>query len=103
MLYNSRNPGYLSGGQLNVTAMGNYTVDQRDRSAGKLHVRFHESTVVRRRDMNGLRLKIMTVVTQKPRKPFEVYLSTPTDTHLDSVHRYNFGLMSYLKSYFNFR
>ncbi|XP_065075518.1 uncharacterized protein Ir64a [Ochlerotatus camptorhynchus] len=101
-LFDVWNPGYISGGRLNVTAMGNYTVDRRDGSGGKLHVRFHESTVVRRRDMNGLRLKIMTVVTQKPRKPFEVYLSTPTDTHLDSVHRYNFGLMSYLKSYFNF-
>ncbi|EAT37087.1 AAEL010880-PA [Aedes aegypti] len=102
-LFDIWNPGFISGGRLNVTAMGNYTADQHRDGNGLLYVRFRESTVVRRRDMNGLRLKIMTVVTQKPREPFEVYLSTPKNTHLDSVHRYNFGLMSYLKDYFNFR
>uniref|UniRef100_A0A182QC33 Ionotropic glutamate receptor L-glutamate and glycine-binding domain-containing protein n=1 Tax=Anopheles farauti TaxID=69004 RepID=A0A182QC33_9DIPT len=61
-----------------------------------------ETTVVRRRNMDGLKLKIMTVVTQKPHQPFELYLTTPHNTHLDSVHRYNYGLMSMLKDFYNF-
>uniref|UniRef100_A0AAG5D9C2 Ionotropic glutamate receptor L-glutamate and glycine-binding domain-containing protein n=1 Tax=Anopheles atroparvus TaxID=41427 RepID=A0AAG5D9C2_ANOAO len=60
------------------------------------------TTVVRRRNMDGLKLKIMTVVTQRPHQPFERYLTTPRDTHLDSVHRYNYGLMSILKDFYNF-
>lgn len=96
-----RNTGFISGGQLNVTAMGNYVVD--NAGGGRLTVWFHQSTVVRRRDMRGLKLKMMTVVTQRPGIPFEVYLATPNNTHLDSVHRYNFGLMSYIRDYFNFR
>uniref|UniRef100_A0A182UG70 Ionotropic glutamate receptor L-glutamate and glycine-binding domain-containing protein n=2 Tax=gambiae species complex TaxID=44542 RepID=A0A182UG70_9DIPT len=52
--------------------------------------------------MDGLRLKIMTVVTQKPHQPFELYLTTPQNTHLDSVHRYNYGLMGMLKEFYNF-
>ncbi|XP_038117047.1 uncharacterized protein LOC6042858 [Culex quinquefasciatus] len=99
-LFDIWNPGFISGGQLNVTAMGNYVVD--NAGGGRLTVWFHQSTVVRRRDMRGLKLKIMTVVTQRPGIPFEVYLATPNNTHLDSVHRYNFGLMSYIRDYFNF-
>uniref|UniRef100_A0A182RLG0 Lig_chan-Glu_bd domain-containing protein n=1 Tax=Anopheles funestus TaxID=62324 RepID=A0A182RLG0_ANOFN len=52
--------------------------------------------------MDGLKLKIMTVVTQKPHQPFELYLTKPQNTHLDSVHRYNYGLMSMLKDFYNF-
>ncbi|EDS34239.1 ionotropic glutamate receptor-invertebrate [Culex quinquefasciatus] len=100
-LFDIWNPGFISGGQLNVTAMGNYVVD--NAGGGRLTVWFHQSTVVRRRDMRGLKLKMMTVVTQRPGIPFEVYLATPNNTHLDSVHRYNFGLMSYIRDYFNFR
>ncbi|XP_055623222.1 uncharacterized protein LOC129766660 [Toxorhynchites rutilus septentrionalis] len=99
-LFDIWNPGYINGGHLNVTAMGNYTV--KNYGGKRLNVRFRERTVVRRRNMNGLKLKIMTVVTQKPRESFETYLSTPKNTHMDSVHRYNFGLMSYLKEFYNF-
>ncbi|XP_053686713.1 uncharacterized protein LOC128736261 [Sabethes cyaneus] len=100
-LFDIWNPGYISGGRLNVTVMGNYSICSQT-GEGQLLIRFRESTIVRRRNLAGLKLKIMTVVTQKPHEPFEHYLSTPKNTHLDSVHRYNFGLMSYLKDYFNF-
>ncbi|XP_055527122.1 uncharacterized protein LOC129719748 [Wyeomyia smithii] len=100
-LFDIWNPGFVSGGRLNVTAMGNYSICSRS-SEGQLIIRFRESIIVRRQNLMGLKLKIMTVVTQKPHEPFEHYLSTPKDTHLDSVHRYNFGLMGYLKEYFNF-
>ncbi|XP_055610964.1 uncharacterized protein LOC129757700 [Uranotaenia lowii] len=102
-LFDIWNPGFLNGGCLNVTWLGRFVVQDENDTVGLLKVPFHETTVIRRRDMKGLKLKIMTVVTQKPHQPFDVYLSTPKNTHLDSVHRYNFGLMSYLRDYFNFR
>uniref|UniRef100_A0A182JEW5 Ionotropic glutamate receptor L-glutamate and glycine-binding domain-containing protein n=1 Tax=Anopheles atroparvus TaxID=41427 RepID=A0A182JEW5_ANOAO len=85
-----------SGGRLQVDRLGRYSPTE------GLVVGWHETTVVRRRNMDGLKLKIMTVVTQRPHQPFERYLTTPRDTHLDSVHRYNYGLMSILKDFYNF-
>ncbi|XP_058123414.1 ionotropic receptor 75a-like [Anopheles ziemanni] len=95
-LYDLWNPGYMSGGKLKVEPLGRYA------PAGGLVVERHETTVVRRRNMDGLKLKIMTVVTQRPHQPFERYLTTPRNTHLDAVHRYNYGLMSMLKDFYNF-
>lgn len=91
-----RNPGFISGGKLKIEPLGCYS------PAEGLQIPKRESTVVRRRNMDGLRLKIMTVVTQKPHQPFELYLTTPQNTHLDSVHRYNYGLMGMLKEFYNF-
>ncbi|EAA10462.5 AGAP004923-PA, partial [Anopheles gambiae str. PEST] len=90
------NPGFISGGKLKIEPLGCYS------PAEGLQIPKRESTVVRRRNMDGLRLKIMTVVTQKPHQPFELYLTTPQNTHLDSVHRYNYGLMGMLKEFYNF-
>ncbi|KFB48063.1 hypothetical protein ZHAS_00016033 [Anopheles sinensis] len=95
-LYDLWNPGFMSGGKLKVEPLGRFT------PAGGLVVERHETTVVRRRNMDGLKLKIMTVVTQRPHQPFERYLTTPRNTHLDSVHRYNYGLMCMLKDFYNF-
>ncbi|XP_053663973.1 ionotropic receptor 75a-like [Anopheles marshallii] len=95
-LYDLWNPGFISGGKLKIEPLGSYT------SAQGLLIPRRETTVVRRRNMDGLKLKIMTVVTQKPHRPFELYLTTPQHTHLDSVHRYNYGLMSMLKDFYNF-
>uniref|UniRef100_A0A182YKQ2 Ionotropic receptor 75a N-terminal domain-containing protein n=1 Tax=Anopheles stephensi TaxID=30069 RepID=A0A182YKQ2_ANOST len=95
-LYDLWNPGFISGGKLKIEPLGRYT------AARGLLIPRRETTVVRRRNMDGLKLKIMTVVTQKPHRPFELYLTTPQNTHLDSVHRYNYGLMSMLKDFYNF-
>uniref|UniRef100_A0A6E8VKP5 Ionotropic receptor 75a N-terminal domain-containing protein n=1 Tax=Anopheles coluzzii TaxID=1518534 RepID=A0A6E8VKP5_ANOCL len=95
-LYDLWNPGFISGGKLKIEPLGCYS------PAEGLQIPKRESTVVRRRNMDGLRLKIMTVVTQKPHQPFELYLTTPQNTHLDSVHRYNYGLMGMLKEFYNF-
>ncbi|XP_050094104.1 ionotropic receptor 75a-like [Anopheles aquasalis] len=101
-LYDLWNPGYRSGGKLKVEPLGNYiAVDGGARLVARL-VPHRPTTVVRRQNMDGLKLKIMTVVTQRPHQPFEAYLTTPTNTHLDSVHRYNYGLMSMLKDFYNF-
>ncbi|XP_052873622.1 ionotropic receptor 75a-like [Anopheles cruzii] len=94
-LYDLWNPGFLSGGKLKIEPFGRYTADG-------LVIPQRATTVARRRSMDGLKLKIMTVVTQRPHQPFETYLTTPTNTHLDSVHRYNYGLMSMLKDFYNF-
>ncbi|XP_035787889.1 uncharacterized protein LOC118464557 [Anopheles albimanus] len=100
-LYDLWNPGYRSGGKLKVEPLGNYTVvDGGTRPV--LVIPHRPTTVVRRQNMDGLKLKIMTVVTQRPHQPFEAYLTTPTNTQLDSVHRYNYGLMSMLKDFYNF-
>ncbi|XP_058456816.1 uncharacterized protein LOC131434178 [Malaya genurostris] len=100
-LFDIWNPGYISGGCLNVTVMGMYSFSGTIRT-GQFEVRFRDSTILRRRNMRGIKLKIMTVVTQKPHEPFEIYVSTPKNTHLDSVNRYNFGMMNLLRDYFNF-
>uniref|UniRef100_A0A182LT80 Ionotropic receptor 75a N-terminal domain-containing protein n=1 Tax=Anopheles culicifacies TaxID=139723 RepID=A0A182LT80_9DIPT len=96
-LYDLWNPGFISGGKLKIEPLGRYSA-----AGGQLLIARRETTVVRRRNMDGLKLKIMTVVTQKPHRPFELYLTTPQNTHLDSVHRYNYGLMSMLKDFYNF-
>ncbi|XP_049289343.1 ionotropic receptor 75a-like [Anopheles funestus] len=95
-LYDLWNPGFISGGKLKIEPLGRYT------TVDGLLIARRETTVVRRRNMDGLKLKIMTVVTQKPHQPFELYLTKPQNTHLDSVHRYNYGLMSMLKDFYNF-
>ncbi|XP_053674074.1 ionotropic receptor 75a-like [Anopheles nili] len=95
-LYDLWNPGFISGGKLKVELLGRYS------PADGLVIGRRETTVVRRRNMDGLKLKIMTVVIQKPHQPFERYLTTPQNTHLDSVHRYNYGLMSMLRDFYNF-
>uniref|UniRef100_A0A182N213 Ionotropic receptor 75a N-terminal domain-containing protein n=1 Tax=Anopheles dirus TaxID=7168 RepID=A0A182N213_9DIPT len=95
-LYDLWNPGFISGGKLKIEPLGRYGPTE------GLVIARRATTVVRRRNMGGLKLKIMTVVTQKPHQPLELYLTTPQNTHHDSVHRYNYGLMSMLKDFYNF-
>ena len=68
-----------------------------------LNISFAETKILRRKNLNQLKLKIMSVITQEEiQEPIEIYLSTPDNPHLDSMSRFNFVVLSHVKDFFNF-
>lgn len=53
-----RSTGKLYGGKLNVTHMGTYSAD-----AQFLNISFKETTIIRRLNVHGIKLRVMTVVS----------------------------------------
>lgn len=53
-----RNPGKQYGGKLNVSHMGTYDADKRN-----LSISFEQSTIVRRLNVHGIKLRTMVVVS----------------------------------------
>jgi hypothetical protein len=75
--------------------MGKYQHDK------GMQINFPGSNVERRKNMGKLNLRIMNVVTQKLKIPFEEYLQEPIDTHLDTFNRFNFVLMLDIRNIYN--
>ncbi|XP_055914710.1 uncharacterized protein LOC129947950 [Eupeodes corollae] len=100
MLYDVWNPGLQYGGSLNVTQIGNFSEDN------GLQLRKwyrQQTTIIRRMDMMNARIRCMIVITNKNHLDnFEDYLTQQYDIHLDSMHRFNFALLSYVRDLFNF-
>lgn len=79
--------------------MGNYTLDK------GLQLAFDfsgKSTLGRRMNLQEIKLRIMTVITQKIHEPFESYLMHNYDSYLDSLNRFNFILLNHVREMFNF-
>lgn len=95
----NRNPSHQHDGTLNIIEMGNYSVS----NGLKLNNEYRlQSTIKRRKNMQKIKLRIMTVINQKIHEPFEHYLLKNHNPHLDSAHRYNFALLNIIKDMFNF-
>lgn len=58
LYYLSRNPGKLYGGLLNVSHMGTYSADKQF-----LNIFFKETTIIRRLNVHGIKVRAMVVVS----------------------------------------
>lgn len=58
-----RNPGKLYGGLLNVSHMGQYSVDEQF-----LNIFFKETTIIRRMNVHGIKVRAMVVVSISTKK-----------------------------------
>ncbi|XP_055325553.1 uncharacterized protein LOC129579470 [Sitodiplosis mosellana] len=97
-LYDVWNPGKLYGGILNVSHMGTYSADEQF-----LNISFKETTIIRRLNVHGIKVRAMVVVTNPFNESFEQYLDHTYNPHLDSMNRFNYRLLSYVREMFNFR
>lgn len=79
--------------------MGNFTIAKGLQLTADFTVK---TTLSRRMNLQGIKLRIMTVITQKVHEPFEYYLIHNYDSHLDSLNRFNFALLNHVRELFNF-
>ncbi|XP_049314438.1 uncharacterized protein LOC105224490 [Bactrocera dorsalis] len=99
-LYDVWNPGLQYGGQLNISEIGYFALDDGLQIA--LWYR-RSTTITRRMDMKMARIRCLIVVTNKNHTDtLEHYLTAHYDTHLDSMNRFNFALLSNVRDLFNF-
>ncbi|XP_055846896.1 uncharacterized protein LOC129912615 [Episyrphus balteatus] len=100
MLYDVWNPGFQYGGSLNITHIGNFSPD----NGLQLQPWYRQNTaIIRRMDMKHAYIRCMIVITNKNHLDnLEDYLTQQYDTHLDSMNRFNFALLSYVRDLFNF-
>nr|QKN21506.1 ionotropic receptor [Zeugodacus tau] len=99
-LYDVWNPGLQYGGQLNISEIGYFALDDGLQIA--LWYR-RSTTITRRMDMKMARIRCLIVVTNKNHTDtLEHYLTTHYDTHVDSMNRFNFALLSNVRDLFNF-
>ncbi|XP_031631205.1 uncharacterized protein LOC116345713 isoform X2 [Contarinia nasturtii] len=97
-LYDVWNPGNIYGGKLNVSHMGTYSADEQF-----LNISFKETTIIRRLNVHGIKIRAMAVVTNPFNETFEEYLDHTHNPHLDSMNRFNYRLLTYVRDMFNFR
>ncbi|XP_036336121.1 uncharacterized protein LOC118746373 [Rhagoletis pomonella] len=99
-LYDVWSPGQQYGGQLNISEIGYFALDDGLQIA--LWYR-RSTTITRRMDMKMARIRCLIVVTNKNfTDTLEHYLTTRYDTHLDSMNRFNFALLSHVRDLYNF-
>ncbi|KAL9905206.1 uncharacterized protein LOC119632317 [Glossina fuscipes] len=99
-LYDVWNPGLQYGGELNVSAIGNFTLMHGLQLADWYQL---SPPVTRRMNMHLVRVRCLVVIIHKNRTDtLEDYLNTHYDTHLDSMNRFNFALLSNVRDLFNF-
>uniref|UniRef100_A0A1A9WAA6 Ionotropic glutamate receptor C-terminal domain-containing protein n=1 Tax=Glossina brevipalpis TaxID=37001 RepID=A0A1A9WAA6_9MUSC len=99
-LYDVWNPGFQYGGELNISAIGNFTL-----MYGLQLVDWYKlsSTITRRMNMHLARVRCLVVIIHKNGSDtLEHYLTTRYDTHLDSMNRFNVALLSNVRDLFNF-
>ncbi|XP_067613778.1 ionotropic receptor 75a isoform X2 [Eurosta solidaginis] len=99
-LYDVWSPGLQYGGQLNISEIGYFALDDGLQIA--LWYR-RSTTITRRMDMKMARIRCLIVIRNKNlTDTLEHYLTTRYDTHLDSMHRFNFALLSHVRDLYNF-
>ncbi|XP_053954937.1 uncharacterized protein LOC128861075 [Anastrepha ludens] len=99
-LYDIWSPGLQYGGQLNISEIGYFALDDGLQIA--LWYR-RSTTITRRMDMKMARIRCLIVVTNRNHTDsLEHYITTPYDAHLDSMNRFNFALLSNVRDLFNF-
>ncbi|XP_061391593.1 uncharacterized protein LOC133327014, partial [Musca vetustissima] len=100
ILYDVWNPGRQYGGQLNTSEIGVFSMKN-----GLDLAKWYRgsSFIMRRMDMKLARIRCLVVVTHKNNsESLHDYLISHTDTHLDSMNRFNFALLSHVRDLFNF-
>ncbi|XP_065360298.1 uncharacterized protein Ir64a [Calliphora vicina] len=100
LLYDVWNPGLQYGGELNMTEIGYFT-----RKGGFEVADWYRttSTTLRRLNMDLAKVRCLVVITNKNHTgTLEEYLTTHYDTHLDSMNRFNFALLTQVRDLFNF-
>ncbi|XP_075162070.1 ionotropic receptor 64a [Haematobia irritans] len=100
ILYDVWSPGRQYGGDLNISEVG-----MADSNQGVQLDEWYRRTsfVLRRKNMHLARIRCQIVVTHKDNKTsLYDYLTSHNDTHLDSMHRFNFALLSKVRDLFNF-
>ncbi|XP_057323934.1 ionotropic receptor 75a-like [Microplitis mediator] len=100
ILYDVYNPSYRHGGKLNVTYMGHWSLNDRDK--GTLTISLTQYKYKRRGNLYGLVLNASIVVDHPPVPDYNTYIHNPINPHLDTMHRYNYALTLQLRDYYNF-
>nr|QGW50290.1 ionotropic receptor 64a [Chouioia cunea] len=96
ILYDVYNHSYRHGGKLNVTAMGFW-----NKQSG-LKNYLTQYKYKRCQNLHGMMLNFSTILTNKPDSDMETYLTIPKNPHLDTLARYHYGLVLYLRDIYNF-
>ncbi|KAM7355250.1 ionotropic receptor 64a [Cochliomyia hominivorax] len=100
LLYDVWNPGLQYGGELNISEIGSFSLSEGFKLANWYK---SSSTTLRRINMNFAKVRCLVVITHKNRSDtLEEYLTSHYDTHLDSMNRFNFALLSHVRELFNF-
>ncbi|XP_073840410.1 ionotropic receptor 64a isoform X2 [Musca autumnalis] len=100
ILYDVWSPGRQYGGKLNTSEVGEFT------AKGLALAAWYSSSsfIMRRMNMHLARIRCLVVVThQNNSNSLHEYLTSHNDTHLDSMNRFNFALLSHVRDLFNFR
>uniref|UniRef100_A0A1I8M9U0 Ionotropic glutamate receptor C-terminal domain-containing protein n=1 Tax=Musca domestica TaxID=7370 RepID=A0A1I8M9U0_MUSDO len=100
LLYDVWSPGRQYGGKLNTSEIGEFSASQ-----GLELVDWYKgsSFIMRRLNMHLARIRCLVVVTHKNgSNSLHEYLISHIDTHLDSMNRFNFALLSHVRDLFNF-
>lgn len=96
-LYEIYNTGKKHNGQLIVDYSGYWNnIDK-----FKLNQKPYKYT--RRSNLTGIVLKCMIVVRNQGKQSLNNYLLSTDNTHLDSMHRYNYVLLLHLQDIYNYR
>ncbi|XP_055685667.1 uncharacterized protein LOC129791532 [Lutzomyia longipalpis] len=98
-LYDIWSPGIVFGGSLNVTFMGKYEPHINN---GNFQLVTHDTTIIRRKNLNLVPLRCMMVITEDLEETFEDYVRGSRKKHLDSAHRFTYTIVTYVKDMFNF-
>lgn len=96
-LYEIYNTGKKHNGHLVVDYSGYWNSD----ATFKLNEKPYK--YVRRSNLTGIVLKCMVVVRNQGRQSLRDYLLSTDNTHLDSMHRFNYNLLLYIRDMYNFR
>lgn len=94
-----RNPSRQHGGHLNVIEMGNFTIVH----SLQLNEQFKGITTIKHRmNMQGIKLNVTAVITQKLHEPFQNYLQHQHEPHRDPLsRRFTYTLLDIIKEMFN--
>ncbi|XP_058975640.1 uncharacterized protein LOC101898959 isoform X2 [Musca domestica] len=100
LLYDVWSPGRQYGGKLNTSEIGEFSASQGLELADWYK---GSSFIMRRLNMHLARIRCLVVVTHKNgSNSLHEYLISHIDTHLDSMNRFNFALLSHVRDLFNF-
>ncbi|XP_059614923.1 ionotropic receptor 75a-like [Phlebotomus argentipes] len=98
-LYDIWSTGISLGGALNVTFIGKYEPQV---NGGNFQLATHETTLMRRHNLQGLALRCMLVLPTKLEEPFDQFLASRKNPEVDSLHRFNYVVHTFVRDMFNF-
>ncbi|KAK2576493.1 hypothetical protein KPH14_005819 [Odynerus spinipes] len=95
VLYDAYNFSHRHGGRLNVTYMGYWSLKE------GLRNELTQYKYKRRQNFNKLSLNFSIHVDHEPIPDFNTYILNPINRHVDTMMRYNYGLILQLVDYYN--